>query len=391
VVSDSEGLAPEDDSYTIHQIGTPLWFGNFCRRAGFSLWIILHLIGNMLAAWSALRIIRNSREPFDVIHCHGNLSGLLISMFHHSTPIAYTEHDSTPWTCYYPSLAERILRKTVYNLFNVRLYRRAVTIAVLYPEQKTELERRWDINPEKIVVVANGVNEHLFSPYLNVQEYHPHPSLPFPSWKDDMGELKGGPTPTSAIHELPSEDFCLFVGRLEPRKGVDVLIRALRECSVSCVIVGDGPERKRLEALATELGIDSRVTFVGKVLNGDLKHYYGDSSFYVVPSFSEAFPLTALEAMACGKAVIASRVGGLPSLLEGNDCGLLCEMGDVEDLAQKIQSLTHAPELAEQLGRNAREIVLREYTWNIIADRLVDLYRALVAEEVKEEAAVLAD
>ncbi|MCH7787373.1 MAG: glycosyltransferase [Chloroflexi bacterium] len=175
MVSDSEGLAPEDNPYMLHQVGTPLWFGNFCRRAGFSLWIILHLLGNMLAAWSALRVIRNSREPFDVIHCHGNLSGLLISIFHHSTPIVYTEHDSTPWTCYYPSLAERILRKTVYNLFNVRLYRRAITIAVLYPEQKAELERRWGISPEKVVVVANGVNEHLFSPYL---EYSPHPGLP---------------------------------------------------------------------------------------------------------------------------------------------------------------------------------------------------------------------
>ena len=336
MISDSEGIMPEDDQYMIHQVGTPLWFGNFCRRAGFSLWIILHLIGNMLAAWSALRIIRNSGEPFDVVHCHGNLSGLLISIFHHSTPIVYTEHDSTPWTCYYPSLTERILRKTVYNLFNVRLYRRAVTIAVLYPEQKTELERRWNISPEKIVVVANGVNEHLFSPYIDVLEHFPR----------NVG--------------LPDADFCLFVGRLEPRKGVDVLIRALRECSISCVIVGDGPERKKLETLATELGIDSRVTFVGKVLNGDLKQYYCDSLFYTVPSFSEAFPLTALEAMACGKAVITTRVGGLPSLLEGNDYGLLCEMGDVEDLAQKIQSLTRAPELAEQLGRNAREIVLRE-------------------------------
>ena len=76
MISDSEGIMPEDDSYIIHQVGTPLWFGNFCRRAGFSLWIILHLIGNMLAAWSALRIIRNSGEPFDVIYCHGNLSGL---------------------------------------------------------------------------------------------------------------------------------------------------------------------------------------------------------------------------------------------------------------------------------------------------------------------------
>ena len=200
MVFDSEGPAPEDDSYIIHRVGTPLWFGNFCRRAGFSLWIILHLIGSKLAAWSALRIIRNSREPFDVFHCHGNLSGLLISIFHRSTPIVYPEHDSTPWTCYYPSLSERILRKTVYNLFNVRLYRRAVTIAVLYTEQKAELKRRWDISSEKIVVVANGVNEQLFSPYLNVQEHSPHPNLPplrqgkglYPPPRRNGGELEGG-------------------------------------------------------------------------------------------------------------------------------------------------------------------------------------------------------
>jgi glycosyltransferase involved in cell wall biosynthesis len=347
VVSDYEGDPPQELPFVLHRVGVPSWLGGRLRKAGFYLWILLHLLGNTLAFLSALRALRGAKgSPFDVVHSHANLAGLLLSLFHKSTPIAYTEHDSTPWSCVYPSRAERIFRRAIYGLFNVPLFKRADTVLTLYSEQRDELQARWGIPSDRITVMSNGVNEHSFSP-------------------------------NSANGAKADGGFCLFVGRLEPRKGVDILLRALRDCSISCQIVGDGPERQKLQALASELGLDSRVSFLGTVSNDKLRRYYCQASFMVMPSLSEAFPLTALEAMACGKPVVASRVGALTSLLESNRCGLLCEPGNASEFAATMQSLSDDPKLAHELGYSGRQAVLQSFTWDIIALRLVEIYRSL--------------
>ncbi len=352
VISDSEGSPQEAYPFTLHPVGVPLWFSSYCRGAGFALWTLLHLLGNFLAFVSALRVLRSSRGSFQVVHCHGNLSGLLLSFLCRDIPIVYTEHDSTPWACSYPSLYERLVRRAIYRLFNVALFHRAAMTLVLYPEHKSELVARWGIPAGRIAVAPNGVDQVAFQPLGDGQD------------KASVPGVSG---------------FCLFVGRLEPRKGVDVLLRALTCCTVPCIVVGDGPERPRLEALASQLGLASRVVFTGAMKNGNLLAYYQKADCLVIPSLSEAFPLTALEAMACGVPVVASRVGALTSLVQENDCGLLFEPRDSRDLARKLQSLADEPGLARQLGANGRRAVLRSFTWDAVTSGVAGLYQDLGA------------
>lgn len=350
VVSDSESNPHGTYPFTLHAVGVPIWFSRYCRGAGFALWTLLHLLGNFLAFVAAWRVLRSARGSFQVVHCHGSLSGLLLSLLFRGTPIVYTEHDSTPWACSYPSLHERLVRRAIYRLVNVTLFRRATLTLVLYPEHKSELVARWGIPADRIAVAPNGVDELAFRPAGDEEE---RPSVPY------------GP------------GFCLFVGRLEPRKGVDVLLRALPHCAVPCIVVGDGPERPRLEALAAQLGLASRVVFTGAVRNGSLLSYYQKAACLVIPSLSEAFPLTALEAMACGIPVLASRVGALTSLVQDNDCGLLFETRDSVDLAGKLQRLADEPTLAQRLGANGRQAVLRSFTWDAVTLGIVALYQGL--------------
>ena len=107
--------------------------------------------------------------------------------------------------------------------------------------------------------------------------------------------------------------YCLFVGQLTPRKGPDILLRALADTDeICCVFVGDGPMKANLEALAKKLGVQERVAFLGALPPEQLGRIYAEADLLVLPSLSEGAPLVVLEAMACGTPVVTTRVSGLP-------------------------------------------------------------------------------
>lgn len=353
LVSDCDKALIDNPSIVVHPVGVPRRLGAYLRRSGFYLWIVLHLLGNLLAFWRGYQVLRSSQKPFDVVHCHGNLSGFLFTLFCESTPIVYTEHDSTPWACQYPSLLERAVRKLVYRALNVPLFRRADKTVVLYADQKEELQRRWGIPAERLFVAPNGIDDIFLAPATS------------------------NGTAANGNASLPAKGYCMFVGRLEPRKGVESLLHALADSSIPCLIVGDGPDRKRLMDLSSRLNLTSRVVFTGAVNRSDLTDYYRHASFLVLPSLSEAFPLTALEAMASGIPVLASRVGVLPDLIEPHQCGLVFTPGQAAELSQRIQTLASDPEMARRMGHNGRETVLRKFTWNAVILELVRLYQGL--------------
>jgi glycosyltransferase involved in cell wall biosynthesis len=230
-------------------------------------------------------------------------------------------------------------------------------IASLYEEHRQEIHQRWGIPLENITVIPNGVDETRFA------DRHSQALAP--------------------SENLPAEPFGLFVGRLEPRKGAHVLLDAVRRIGVPCVIVGDGPERSALAEAASNLGVTDKVTFAGSIQNGQLKEYYARAHFFVLPSLSEALPLTVLEAMACGVPIVASSVGALPSLVEANRCGILCTPGDAEDLAEKMSRILDDSTLADSLGRNGRNSVLQGFTWDIIALKTEALYRQMAARSAE--------
>ncbi|MCS6787788.1 MAG: glycosyltransferase family 4 protein [Aigarchaeota archaeon] len=176
----------------------------------------------------------------------------------------------------------------------------------------------------------------------------------------------------------PSDGPLVIVARLHKVKGVDVAIRALAYLARSSrdvpklVIVGDGPERRELESLCRELGVDHLVEFLGH--RSDPERWVKSASVVLVPSRYEPFGMPAAEAGAAGKPVVASATGGLREIVVDGVTGLLSRPDDHTDLATKIQRLMSDEEVRRRMGQAARARVFRSFTPEAIAPRLMNLY-----------------
>jgi D-inositol-3-phosphate glycosyltransferase len=228
-------------------------------------------------------------------------------------------------------------------------------------DEKELLVRLYGAAPERISVVPCGVNLDLFQPV-------------------DQREAR---------RELALRDddrILLFVGRIEPLKGIDILLGAAaelaleHECSV-LIIGGDSSAQQGeiayLRNLAARLGIAERVRFLGAVDHQRLPLYYSAADVCVVPSFYESFGLVALEAMACGTPVVASRVGGLAGTVRDGETGYLIPWRCPEPFAERIELLLGNEELRRAFGRTAREAVER-FRWANVAEQVIGVYRELI-------------
>jgi len=229
--------------------------------------------------------------------------------------------------------------------------------------ERTALRQLYDADPAKVTVIPLGVDLDLFQPASK----------------------------EAARAELGlSEDqhIVLFVGRIEPLKGVDILINAaaMLESDVECTVMvvgGDNTARTqvaRLRELAREKGIEGRVSFVGAVDHERLPLYYNAADVCVVPSHYESFGLVAVEAMASGVPVVASRVGGLTGTVRDGETGYLIPWLCPEPFAERIELLLDNDSLRRNLGEAAREEVAR-YRWENVTSAMLALYRELTSKQ----------
>jgi len=317
--------------------------------AGFAGWIVRHLIGNLAGFARARELLRT--EEFDVVHAHANLAANLLTRVTR-LPVIYTEQDSTPWSCRYRRLHERLIRRAIYRLVNVPAFRRAARVATVCESLRLELLERWGIGSVNVLTIPNGADFDVFNP-----------------------NACGVASPS------PFERYCLFVGSLTPRKAPDLLIRALTEVpEMNCVFAGVGPMRERLELLAAKLGVSHRVAFLGNVAHDELAPLYSNADLLVIPSVSEAAPLVAVEAMACGTPVLSSRIAGLPELVHDWRTGFLVKPGDVGQLAVAIRFLTADRDLLTTMGAEAQRRVRKRFLWPNLAREYLALYRSLLPE-----------
>jgi D-inositol-3-phosphate glycosyltransferase len=208
----------------------------------------------------------------------------------------------------------------------------------------------------------------------------------YPIPQDEAKEFVGVPC---------NQNMVLFVGRIEPLKGIDTLLEAVAllkqqgtlDRNPLCVaVIGGEPdadpdrmseEMGRLKTLRATLGIDDVVTFLGKRDQDTLQYYYSSALAVVVPSHYESFGLVALEAMACGRPVVASETGGLAFLVRDNETGFHVPAGDAPALADRLRRLVEDEVLRTRLGRQAAEYA-RSYSWPLIADQILGLYGTLL-------------
>ena len=175
----------------------------------------------------------------------------------------------------------------------------------------------------------------------------------------------------------------LYVGRLEPRKGVEHLIRAMARIhrqapDATLVIVGDGSERMRLTQLAHELGVP--VQFEGRVTDEALPAYLQAADVVCSPALGgESFGIVLLEAMACAKPIVASRIDGYEALVGRSECASLVPPGDADALATALLALLESADRRRALGERGAALV-RDYEWPVIAARLVSIYQRVLQE-----------
>jgi D-inositol-3-phosphate glycosyltransferase len=218
---------------------------------------------------------------------------------------------------------------------------------------------------------------------------------------------------TSRFYPIPKDEalefigtparYCmlLYVGRVEPLKGIDTLFEAMAilkqegflDINPLCLaIIGGDPEvsrdemsseMERLQQLQDSLGIGDLITFLGRRAQDTLQYYYSAAEIVVVPSHYESFGMVALEAMACGTPVIASETGGLAFLVKHGETGFHVPAGDPHALAKRIEELMLDEALRARMGKQAASYA-KEFSWSIIADQILELYD-LVLSSVADE------
>lgn len=237
------------------------------------------------------------------------------------------------------------------------------------PAEIAQLSWLYGANTDRLRIAPPGVDLELF---------HPLP-------QDEAKAQVGIPAHHRNI---------LFVGRIEPLKGVDTLFRAIALIQkrrpeavqdVCVAVIGGDPwtpdpddEMTRLQALRTELGILDTVAFLGAKDQERLPFYYAAADMVIMPSHYESFGMVALEAMAMGTPVIASEVGGLAFVVRDGETGFHVPSRDPEALAEKIYTLLTNPECRRMLGANAHYHA-RNYSWANTADRILPIYAELLS------------
>ena len=307
---------------------------------------------------------------YDVIHSHYWMSGLAAEVLSDAwggTPIVHMFHTLG-------EMKNRVARSEDERAGEDRLkgerqvLGRADRIVVATLAELTQLRFLYRANARKLVVIPPGVD---------TSHFYPIPA--------DEAKQYIGLTPDSRM--------VLFVGRIEPLKGVDTLIQAMSCLGVNEIhkpvhlaIIGGEPdvipekmsaEMARLQKLCDDLCMGGMVVFLGKRGQDTLPYYYSAAEVLVMPSLYESFGMVALEAMACGTPVIASEVGGLGYLVQDGETGYTIPDSDPEALCNKLSGLLGDAHLRETMGLRAAEYAL-DYAWSNIAAQIVDVYKGLV-------------
>lgn len=235
---------------------------------------------------------------------------------------------------------------------------RADKIIVVTSKLKETLQHDYGVPEDKIVVIPNGANTELFKP-MNIEQARKQLNL------SQVGHL------------------IVFVGDLVAWHGVDYLIRSIpymvnERSDTRFLIVGDGMLRQELTELAQQVDVSDKVIFTGMVPYQKVPLYINASDVCVAPYVTHRgekvglSPLKMHEYMACGKPVVASRVSGL-EILEDNNAGILVEPESPPELAQAIVRLLKSKEIREQMGKNGREHMVENQSWESVARKVAEV------------------
>ncbi len=342
--------------------------------------------------------------PYDVIHGHYWLSGWaglllrkkwrvpVVQMFH---TLAHLKND----IAHSQAELEPLFRAEREG----EIMQQVDRIITATPVEKAQLSWRYSAPAEKIETIPCGVDLKLFRP---------------------VSKEVARARVMSRVPGIRAKKLVLLVGRIEPIKGVDVLIEAVRQLrarweaeghpatadELQILIVGGGtglagtttrsgrslsllpapvdnnPEATRLRLLVQNLGLADQVLFVPSQPQEQMPYFYSAADLTIMSSHYESFGMAALESQACGTPVIASRAGGLPFAVQDNFSGRLVEPGQPQELAETMAQLLDDDGLRRQLGQQAASRA-EQFGWRSIANNVIETYMQLAAPASREKLA----
>lgn len=254
----------------------------------------------------------------------------------------------------------------------------ALKLDNVYPDLdfrvRSALEKWWINKADKIIGLTQAIKD-LVARYYNISS-NGMPIVPNPI---DIDFFK------PREHKIAkSNPVVLYAGRLEFRKGVHVLMRAIHRVlkkipEAKFIFIGkDSGMKPYLINKIKDTNSSENVLIIEGMPRYKLKEFYQESSLCVLPSLWENHPYTCLEAMACGKPVIATNIGGYPEIIQNGFNGFLVEAGSSKELAEAILKLLSDATLCENLGKNARKTIESRYRSVEIAQRMVSIYSELL-------------
>jgi len=294
-----------------------------------------------------------ARERIDIVHTHMDLAdfyGALAGRLGGARAVVATKHAPDEFR------TRRTWKRYPFLLLERLAYEMDDAVIVVSEGLRTFLEKVERLPRRKMVVIGHGIE-----------------ATSYPATRAEARRALGLPAHGPLIGA---------VGRLSPEKGQVVLLRALPAIlaafpRAACVVAGEGPARAQLEAETRRLGIGDRVVLLG--FRRDVPRVLAALDLFVQPSIYEGFGLSLLEAMAAGLPVVASRVGGIPEVVEDGRTGLLVPSQDPAALAAAIVRLLGDAEGAQRLGESAANHARERYSLSRVAERVDDLYRNILA------------
>lgn len=298
------------------------------------------------------RIVGSLEDETDVFHVHSPLIPVLRTL----RPIVVTVH--TPMLSDVRAIPARNLPSILARLqlpFSVSLEKKIIAQADRVSTVSTSVAQElseYGVEPGDVCVMGNGVDIELFKP--------------------DTEESQA------------AKPYILTVGRLGLRKGLEDLINAAhivasRSFSIKVLIAGAGPLEGMLRKRIRSLGLDGQVIMLGHISNRkELAHLFRHAMVFVHPAHYEGLPTVVLEAMSCGRPVIATAVSGALDVIKTGDNGLLIPPHDPSKMAEAILKLVRNPKLRKRLGHSARESVVGHYSWRKISSRYLNLYEEML-------------
>jgi len=296
------------------------------------------------------------REKIPLVHCQGRLSGLMGYFLKKITKTPYIiTVQSADFSVYHPKANIKPVR-WIYNFIRKKIYQNAIKCHAVSNHLKEHLGK-WGI--KDAIVIPNGVDHFEFRPDPNKRKT-----------RKELG--------------FDTDNLIIACGsRLEHKNGTHDVVEAAnylkeRINDFKIVVIGDGPDRGKLEKMIKKFNLEDKVYLLGYILHPELPKYMAAADIFVRPSLAEGFGIIFIEAMAAGAAIVGTPVGGIVDFLKHNENGLFCEPGNPRDIAEKIELLIKDKQLRNKLVENGHKLVVEVYNWDKISEKIEEIYKQIL-------------